>query len=228
MATQEISQVVMDASTVTTIANNINSLYSNAIDQLTSYTLGVVALVGILIPVLVTLTQWRSLKAEKESLEKRISDEITNAKSTIRTELEAEMKQLIISEESSLLSRIEEKFQILENKIEIADASSFHIQGNSHITREYYAAAMKDFCSATKGYLSGGDELNGPRTLRLLIEECLPKILKSDFEDADLEEELSVLISFLKRININNRYDDAIARLNREMKAAKLRESGEA
>lgn len=219
-----VTQVVMDANTVTTIANNINSLYSNAISQLTSYTFGVVALVGVLIPALVTLIQWRSLKAEKDNLERHISDEIIKAKLSIRDELEAEMKRLVSSEESDLFSRIEGKFQELENKLACADASTFHIQGNSQVAAGYYDLATEDFCYATEGYLRGGDEQNGKRTLRLILEKCLPNIDKVDYERIDLDGKIDTLIVLLKEMNNNNRYTDHITDLIREKKVAKIRE----
>ena len=190
MTAPEIAQVVMDADTVTTITNNINSLYSNALSQLTSYTMGVVALVGVLIPALVTFIQWRSLKAEKENLEKHIAEEITKAKLAIRDDLETELKQLVESVESSMLCRFEEKSRYLEKKLECADAATFHLQGNSQLDNKYYQLAARDYCFATERYLRGDDELNGQRTLDSLIQNCLPYINKVEYEDDDLEESI--------------------------------------
>jgi hypothetical protein len=220
----EIAQVVMDASTVTTISNNINSLYSNAISQLTSYTLGVVGLVGVLIPALVTYIQWKSLKTEKENLEHHITEEITKAKFAIRNELMAELKQLVETEENSLFSRVDEKFRDLEKKLECAEASTFHIQGNSQLNKKLYVLAAQDFCFATARYMRGEDELNGQRTLNSLIQSCLPNLDKTEFEKEDLDAILDQLISLLESINHHNRYSDRIADLNRERKAAKNRE----
>lgn len=223
MASQEVAQVVMDASAITTIINNVNSLYSTAISQFTSYTLGVVALVGVLIPALVTVIQVRSLKAEKESLEKYISDEVNKAKLVIKEEMLQEIKRQIQSEENELTFRLEEKFSNFEKKLECAQASSFHIQGNGHLSRDMPAMAAEDFCDATHGYLDGGDELNGQRTLRMLIEDCLPKMYESDFEDVEIDKKIDDLIVLLKEHNNNNRYLDQIDRLNKARKTAKSR-----
>lgn len=225
MAAPVISQVVMDANTVTTITNNLNSLYSNAIGQLTSYTLGVIALVGVLIPALVTLIQWRSLKAEKENLQTHVENEISKAKINIRENIEAEMKLLIASEESKLLIRIEEKFRELENQLACADASTFHIQGNSQLDKSFYSTAAEDFSYASRRYLEGGDEQNAQRTLRLLIQKCLPNINKTDFEMSDdLDEKIDALIIVLKEKNENGRYAEHISDLNKERRDAKKRE----
>lgn len=225
MVAPVIPPIVMDANTITTISNNLNSLYSNAISQLTAYTLGVVALVGILIPVLVTLIQWRSLKAEKDNLEAHISDEIQKAKSIIRDELVAEIKQLAASEEKKLISRMEERFKVLDNKFKCSEASTFHIQGNSNIRTNNYLSATTDFCIATEGYLSGGDALNGQRTLNGLIKNCIPKLNKTNFEEnSDLETRINQTVGFLGTINDSNLYTDRIAELKKETKSAKVRE----
>lgn len=223
MAATEVTPLIMDANTVTTIVNNINSLYSNAISQLTSYTFGVVAVVGILMPIIVSVIQSKSLKTEKENLEKYISDEVSKIKSTLRDEISSELKLLVEAEENELFSRVDVKFKTLEDKLKCAHASSFHIQGRTHLSQKFYLAASEDFCEATIGYLTGGDELNGQRTLRLLVNDCLTKLHKEDYENGDLDTDLESLLVALNNINIHNRYTDQIANLNRERKAGKSR-----
>lgn len=220
----EVAQVVMDANTVTTITNNINSLYSNAISQLTAYTFGIVALVGVLVPVIVTIIQSRSLKAEKENLEKYISDEVTKIKAAVREELLDELKLKIESESKLLSASIEDKFKLFNNKLECAKAASFHIQGNTNLSKNLHPQAANDFCAATDGFLKGEDELNGKRTLNSLIIYCLPKINKEEYEDYDLDKSINELEALLKKVNQNSRHSDAIRDLNSERKAAKKRE----
>lgn len=220
----EVAQVVMDANTVTTITNNINSLYSNAISQLTAYTFGVVALVGVLIPIIVTVIQSRSLKAEKENLEKHIIEETTKIKTAVKEDLLAEL-QLMFKSESKLQSTcIEEQFKLFENKLECADAATFHLQGNRNLDLKYFDAAAQDFCSATCGYLKGSDEVNGQRTLKLLIEDCLSKINKVEYESIGFDLELDNLLKLIKIISQNDRYLDSIDALNKARQAAKKRE----
>ena len=225
MATQEVSQVVMDANTVTTIANNINSLYSNAINQLTSYTLGVVALVGILIPVLLTIIQWRSLKDEKKSLEKNIQEGIDNANVVIRNALIVEMEKQNLIVEKALTSRMEEKFKMVDKKIETIKATTFFLQGTSLLSSGHYSVAISDFCTASKGYINGEDELNGQRAIEALLDSCLPKINKTDFADDEVEKHINHLIEYLElpEVNVNERYSDRISKLKRESIQAKSR-----
>ncbi len=227
MAVQDVAPVVLDANVVTTIINNVNSLYSTAIGQLTSYTLGIVALVGVLIPVLVTVIQVRSLKAEKENLEAHISDEVDKAKLNIKEEMLQEMKREIESVESKLISSLEEKLSEIEKKLACAEAATSHLQGNDLTSRKLFALAAMDFCDATHQYLKGGDELNGQRTLRMLIEDCLPEMFNTDFDDNIIDEKIDALIELLMENNSNNRYLDKIDTLKKARKEAKNRKKSE-
>ena len=182
-----VAKEVMDANTVTTIINNLNSLYSGAMGQVITYTAIMIGIVGILIPALSVIYQWRSLKSEKKSLEKDIHDDIENAKLSIRNDIVAEINKLIALEEKALTSRMEEKFKVLDKKLECAKANSFHIQGNEQIKTGFHALAASDLCIATESYLRGEDEVNGQRTLRILLEKCLPKIDKTQYEEFDIE-----------------------------------------
>lgn len=135
MAEQAVAQLVMDANAVTTIMSNLNTLYSNAVSQLITYALGLVALVGVVIPLLVTLLQWRSLKAEKRSLELSIQDQIDTAKSAIRSGIDEELNSRVKALELSVLESIKEKTEKLEKKFGVAMAASMHLQGNAMLEK---------------------------------------------------------------------------------------------
>jgi hypothetical protein len=219
-------KVVMDAYDVTTIINNLNTLYSNTIGQVITYTAIIIGLVGIVIPTLATLYQWRSLKAEKKSLEKDIKEGIDNAKVDIRNALIAEMKEQIAIEENALTSRMQEKFDELDSKIECSKASVFFLQGKSHLGLGLYAAAIKDYCIAAESFIVGKDELNGQTALATIIENCLPKVHQADYEEQEIEEKIKALIKYLSsgKVNENSRYQNNIDKLKAESKLAKTRE----
>lgn len=234
MPAQEITQAVLDANTVTTIINNIDSLYSNALTQLSAYTLGVLALVGVIIPILITIIQARNLKSEKESLIVHINNEIRNAQISLSEEfdkrelaltnaLNSKINSLVKEVEVALQNRVDEKLVIFEAKIECADASTFQIQGNDHLSKNKFVDAAEDYCNATEGYLKGKDELNGQRTLAALI-TVLPKINKQQYEDNELAKYFEAVIETLKELNQNSKYSDQIDTLNKGIRAIKLRE----
>lgn len=226
-ASPEVVKVVMDANSVTSIINNLNSLYSGAMGQVITYSAIIIGLVGIIIPALSILFQWRSLKAEKKSLEKDIQEGIDNAKASIRADLIAEMKEQISIEEKALTSRMESKFNVLDKEIECATASIFFLQGKSQLDSKKYAEALKDYCVAARRFLVGNNDLNGQRALNVALDDCLPKINKTEYEEAGVEEAIDTLTTYLSlnEVNVNGRFYDKITSLKRESKKAKLRES---
>jgi hypothetical protein len=223
--TPEVVKEVMDANSVTTIISNLNSLYSGAMSQVITYTAIIIGVVGILIPALSILFQWRSLKAEKKSLEKDIQEGIDNAKASIRADLITEMKEQISIEEVKLTSSMELKFKKLDEGIERSTASIFFLQGKIQLNTGNHAAAFIDYCVASRRFLTGNDYVNGQRALEAAIENCLTKINKEEYEGA-VEKEIETLIKFLESDNINThrQFHDRIETLKKEDKKAKLRE----
>lgn len=210
-------------STEMEILSAVNGFYENAFEQLLQYTLAIIAFAGVVIPFIVGLIQWRSLKSEKENLEKLIASELLSEKSRIRDELLDELKKLVESEEGKLSSRMEEKFSSLDRRLEVARAGTFHIQGNSSLKASFFSAACLDFCYATEGYIKGNDENNAQRTLKLLIGSGLPKTTGSAYEQVNLGNKIDKLIEFLESKNINGRYTDSIENIKSESKKAKER-----
>lgn len=225
MVTPVIVKEVMDADTVTTIINNLNTLYSGAMGQVITYTAIVIGMVGILIPALTALYQWRSLNSEKKNLEKDIQDSIEKAKLSIRNDLIREMKEQISIEEKALTSRMNEKFNRLNEQIEFATASIFFLQGVAHIESKRYTQAIDDFSIACNRFIKGEAEVNVQASLTNIIDQCLPKITNKQYEDEDIEEKVNSLIKILEpgNINVNGRYIHAIASLKTESKKAKAR-----
>lgn len=219
-------KVVMDAYEVSTIINNLNALYSGAMSQVITYTAVIIALVGIGIPFLAALNQKRNFKAESESLEKNIHESIDNAKVIIRNDLIAEMKESISSEEAALNTRIEEKFRALDKKLECAKAATFYLQGAASFRLKHFASAAIDFSTSTISDMKGGDERNAQRALKTIVQQCLPNINKTDFDEFPIEKSINEVITYLgeKEVNINDRYTDIIEKLGKELKTAQMRE----
>lgn len=171
---------VLNAEVVTTIISNIDAMYATAISQLTTYTFGVVALVGVLLPIILGVVQSRSNKADKEELGKHIEKEISAAEKKISTAIQAEIAEKIALEVSNMIEPLKQKIEDYELKFSQSRAGLFHLQGTMSKRNKLYAFAAMDYATSTIEYLKGGDESNGQRVLRLLQEECLPKVNKKD------------------------------------------------
>ncbi len=103
MPDSNVSQLVMDAQAITTIIDNLNSLYSSAFGHLVDYTVGLLAFLGVIVPVVFYWFQNKQLKLDKEMLAKKISLEIDEAKTTIIKDIQS---KLIVE-----LEEFEKKFQ---------------------------------------------------------------------------------------------------------------------
>jgi hypothetical protein len=79
VAATETQKVLMNANDVTTIISNINSLYSTVI----YWTFGIVAFIGVLLPVYIAILQNRQLKADRKLHTEEIDKQIRNAKETL-------------------------------------------------------------------------------------------------------------------------------------------------
>jgi hypothetical protein len=222
-----IVKEVMDANSITTIIDNLNTLYSGAMSQLITYTAIIIGVVGLLIPAISIIFQWRSLKSEKESLERNIQDGINNAKVTIRNDLIMEMREQIKIEETKLTSLMEAKFKELEKQIDCATASTFFLQAGANFNAKSYADAIVDYSIASKRFLQGDDELNGQTALSAIIGECLPKINKTEYENKEIDKSIKELTQYLESadVNVNDRYTKRIQDLKNESKKAKVREA---
>lgn len=226
MPVPQVAKEVLDANSVTTIINNLNALYSGAMSQVITYTAIIIALVGVVIPALSILFQWRSLKSERKSLEKEIQEGFNNSILSIRSELIKEMKEQIAKEEQALKLEMEQRFLKQDKAIKCAAANGFFVQGKINIGDKHYPTALKSYVTAALGMFRGDDELNGQTAIEMITNTCLPNINKKQYEDANIEEALEGLINFLrdKEVNVNERYTNKINKLKSEMKKAKARE----
>lgn len=205
------------------ILNAVNSFYNDAFNRLLSYTIAIIALVGVLLPLVATLFQWRTLKSEKEVLERSIIEEVSRTSSTISSEVEKQVTAAMAIKEAALVARMNARIEVLEARAQQAQAGLFHLQGNVQLRSEFHAIACMDFCRATTLYLSANDELNLQRTLRLLIVDSLPHITGTEFLEFDIDSSLQELIDCLSNANTNARYTDAIRDIRSELKKARDR-----
>jgi hypothetical protein len=215
---------ILDASAITTIINNLNTLYSSAFTQFLTIFGLLFAIVGLVVPYIAARYQAKSLKAEKETLENKINEEIAIAKKEIRNELLEDINSKIKEAENTSITRMEEKFKALHKKYLCTKAATFFLQARSQLDKKNYSGALTDFSLSVRAYVEGEDEANAQRALRNIIEYCLPNINKEDnFDEKEIEEEIKLLTDFLesKEININNRYANDVILINKAYKEAK-------
>jgi hypothetical protein len=215
-----IPQVGMDASTVTTIINNVNSLYSNVI----FWTFGLLTLIGILLPVFISFLQRKQLKADNEKLSQQILSEMQAAKAALMAELNNDFEKELLHFEKKLTDmKNEMKSNIQKNKDE-ADGKAHHLQANSMLENKRYTNAFVDCLASTRHYASARLESNMKIMIGTLLNNVFKYLKKADFEkDGTLENKFEEVIKSIANLNENGRYDSEIKSLKREMKDAMAR-----
>jgi hypothetical protein len=223
MANPVVTQVVMDANTITTIINNINSMYSSLI----TYTVGLVAFIGILLPIVITLLQNRQLKNDHKALSDKISSELD----AVKAKLLIELKSDLTVETKKLDNKAAEMKNELNVKIsEMAaelHAKAHHIQARVAIDKNRFDIACLDCLYAIVGYCEAKDEANLQAVSEgVLMAMVVPHLKKLDFEENEIiEKKLIMALAAIEKINVNGRYDGSLKALRSAFKAAKVRQA---
>ncbi len=206
------------------ILERLNSLYTNAFNQLLIYTIGLVAFVGAVIPLIITYIQNRSFRREQQTITKELQDEAKRIREELKQNLREDLLKDIAESEKRLSDALTKKDIELTKKISNADAGVFHVQGTVSRQATHYGLAVQDFTLAAAYYLIGEDELNLQRVLRSVL-DMLKKVDKNELALVDkVYDTINSLIKALSAHNINGRYTDMINSIERELNEAKKRE----
>lgn len=216
--TIETAQVLLDANNITTIVNNINGLYDNLI----TYSIGVLALVGGVVPFIINKIQNKSFKDEQESLLKKINNELEAKKEEIKNTLKEELCDYIEVENAKLEAKLTEITNNLGKQLNIAKGRSFHLQANNSTDP---AQKIQSCMWALENYINGDDERNA-RSVLLIIDQSVMKLNKTYLDnDHDPFECIKKIIELLEDNDINGRYSMNIDTIRSHAKAAEKREA---
>lgn len=216
------------------LIEKVNALYSGALSQLTTLytetmsqlimiTVSILALVGVIIPALVSWLQTRQLSKEQKALTSEIENKIQYALQNMQVQYAAEFAK----ESEKFKMALEEsqiKFQKELSRIEAqSDAKAFHLQAMQNKERKFYGSSLLSAATAAINYAKCLDESNLLRVW-LVAEDAWPHINTKDFEDNDdLEEKINGSLDAIALINTNGRYDDLLSGIKRNLKDAKVR-----
>lgn len=208
--------VEMDVATVSTIINNINSLYGN----LVSYTVGLILFVGAFVPGVISFFQRRQFTREYEELNKRVGMDIAER---VR-EAEKALTEAIGTVQQDEFKKIEELNSALKNELtkelRVLKGNAFHLQAQ----REEFPKLCLASCEcALACYLEGEDEQNA-RSILNIIGVSMDKIGKGNAEDfEDIEQDVVSILDTLKRHDDTGRYAHDIENIKKKLRVAKAK-----
>lgn len=202
------------------ILQMVHEFYSDAFGQLITITIAIMAFVGGVIPIAITMYQNKQFKLSKEEVKKQIEKEINTAKRQLLVTVKASVKSEI-NRIDKLSTALEE---MIDKKFEEVEAGVFHIQGSYLLNKKDYVGALESFLDAAIGYREGQDEQNMQRVIESILESCFPMITKDNHnKERDLEDKTKTLIDGLDSCDENGRYTDTIQELRQKLKESKDR-----
>ena len=77
------------------IIKNVNELYNHSFDHLIAYTVGLIALVGFILPLAIQYIQTKSLRIEYENIIKKLKEDLKVLENTLRAEINTTIKNEI-------------------------------------------------------------------------------------------------------------------------------------
>lgn len=199
----------------------VHMYYSTAWKQLITYTTALIALVGILIPILNQWHQRRLVRLERQELENIIKKYQDESRQDLMKTINDKMEKLNKTINDEILKNQKESSQ----KIRTVLGASLHIQGVSLLKAKNHSRAIKSFVEGADCMIDAEDEQNLQTVLRL-IETCLGKVSKKDIENMWVDEDkIQILLTRLKEKNKKNRYSNYIRDLSKAYKSVMVQET---
>ncbi len=189
------------------ILEKLDYFYNSAWNRLVLFTTILLALVGVVIPLIISWWQSRNLKLQKAVVKKELADFFESKSNQLKEELNKTINELFEDKIAEVM-----KYQ---DKIKAGlSGSNFHLQAN---TLENPKEKLSSLIWSANGYLEGDDFLNLGTVLDMIVLN-LPNVKKEDLLEmkvvtADIDE----LISNLEQANSNNSLTKLIRQIQIEL-----------
>lgn len=206
------------------ILEKINTFYSAAFGQLVTYTIGVLAFVGILIPCAISILQSRQFTRDQKAHLDHISSEIEKAKTVLNEQLQADVNALTKTFETQLALQEQsftKQIKLTENSLK---GRTSHLQALAHCDIFEHQYGVMSAIWAMRSYAIAKDESNLLRASEILL-SAFPRLNKKDLAELnDLERELEALFGYLDELNTTGRYSDMIIEIKKGYRNSQARE----
>lgn len=202
----------------------VNQFYDQAFNRLLVITFGIIAFIGVLVPLVVGWVQLRSLRNEKGAILGELKKEIDSERALIKESIETSVREEMRGLQLTLEARIELLSNDLQKTSAIAEARSFHLQGMSALASKSHIDAIEDFVRAAVEYIKGENEANAQRCMNLIVDNCLPAADGVQYSEKNIAMHCETLLKKLDEENTNGRYANYIQKIEYQMRRAAARE----
>ncbi|WFC12715.1 hypothetical protein [Aeromonas salmonicida] len=200
-----------------TILEKLNQFYSSSFSHLVTITTGLLAFVGVVVPILITFYQNRQFKQEQSHIFKALEEN----KLELVKHIENEVSRIFELEKKKIGKEIAMLRDELIKESQQSKGGAFFIQANSLFERSKFSRSIESYINAIQCFINADDELNLQRASNMLLERCLPKTWKGDFEcGSNYEDKIKDVTVRLGKINVNGRYTDLINKFSNSLDSA--------
>lgn len=204
----------IDFATITTVINNINSLYGN----LVNYTVGLILFVGAFVPAVISFFQRKQFTREYDELSKKMLSELREKVS----EAEEKLKTLIAETQKVELEKIAASTVIMKNEllkeVGVVKAGAYHVQANQN--RASPEICISSCAWAIPLYINGDDERNAQSIISIAV-DCIGTLNKSILsESLEIEKAINRILKILRENDTNGRYYRSIIEIENGLRAA--------
>jgi hypothetical protein len=228
----------MNTNDVGELLDKVNAFYSNSFSVLVNYTLELVALFGVLVPVIIQFYQNKKLALqrdqllkEQEALVQKKEQEFIEiaAKNTASAVKDVELKLQAALEKTK--AHLEETVKDAELKLQSAlEKTKAHLegavcfqQGKTAAMAGKIPAAVMSYIDGARRFLQGDDELNF-RNIIIDLVLVLPQLTKADmaaFKFANIQTLHDHLVALIQSRNTDKRFDSVLASIKDAMDKVK-------
>jgi hypothetical protein len=185
-------------------------------------TLALLAFAGVAMPFMIQLYQNRSARLDREFLEALLKTKLKEAQNELESSLSTLMADEIQKAANLTKQQVAEAVAPLERKVADALGGVYHVQA---VNLKCGAVALRSCCDAIPFYFEAQNEYDLQTVLRIVTDDCLPNLNKTDFEESEsTEERVNSLTKTLASHNEYGRYSRVIDEIKKGLQESKRRE----
>jgi hypothetical protein len=146
------------------ILEKVNSFYSGAFAQLMTLTIAILAIAGVILPIVIQLIQSSISRNELKTLQTQIASELSVAREHMETAIDRRFTT--VSEDVQRMFK--EEREAMNKSVAIqafaAKGMTFFLQGKVNHSQGRWSDAARDFAYASADCFRGHDDQNGQRS----------------------------------------------------------------
>lgn len=207
--------MILPTVTAIEILEKVDAFYNSAWNKLIIAASVLIAVIGIVIPILINWWQSRTLKIREEAIRAEFSIQLKKYKKQIRKEMEERSKK----ELDKLTGKI-------DRKIAFTEAGTFFIQANNFFSQNRFKRALHSYLIAAKNIICSDTLTNISKTNDRIV-ETLKKVHKKDLEDLETAYENNSIPNYLNELkerDTDGVFIDIIIEIKEQYDQAKERE----